>query len=589
MKPKRLLWQLYPSYLLITLISLAAIGWYASNSMQQFYYTQVAEDLKASAHVIEEQVFASYKTGEATSLDALCKVLGTAGQRRITVIEISGKVLADSQEDPQQMDNHSDRPEIIEAMKEQIGSEIRFSHTLGLNMMYVAIPLKAQDRIVAVLRIAKPVSAINKQLKSIYYKILIGGLIVAAVAALVSLAVSHKISRPLEKLKKGAELFADGDLSHKLPVGNCQEIDAVAKAMNQMAGEIDERIRTISRQRNEHKAVLSSMAEAVLSVDSQQRLITLNSSAAEMMGVEISNAKGRTLQEIIRNPELQHFVNNSLAGDELIEDNIILQKDGVEHFLQAKSNALQDEQGQKIGVLVVLNDITRLRRLEQVRRDFVANVSHELKTPITSIKGFVETLLEGAMKNPEEANRFLDIIARQTNRMDAIIDDLLALSRIEQQAEKTEIALEEGCIKNAAEAAIELCQGKAQAKRIGIELRCADDIVANMNIPLLEQAIVNLLDNAIKYSPSGSKIEIAAAKADEQISITVTDSGCGIDKESLPRLFERFFRVDKARSRKLGGTGLGLAIVKHIAQSHNGSVTVESKIGSGSTFTLIFR
>jgi two-component system phosphate regulon sensor histidine kinase PhoR len=586
MKPKRLLWQLYPSYLLITLISLAAIGGYASRSMQQFYYAQVAEDLKASTRIIEEQVLASYKTGGSTGLDTLCKMLGTAGQRRITVIDISGKVLADSQEAPRQMDNHSDRPEIIAAVKGGTGSEIRFSHTLGLNMMYVAIPLKDQSGIMAVLRIAKPVSAINKQLKSIYYKILMGGLIIAAAAALLSLGISRKISRPLEELRKGADLFADGDLSHKLPVANCQEIDAVAKAMNQMAGEIDERIRTISCQRNEQKAVLSSMTEAVLAVDSEQRLITLNDSAAEIIGVDRSHAKGRTLQEIIRNPALQHFVTNSLAGNELIEDNITLQKEGVEYFLQARSNALRDEQGQKIGVLVVLNDITRLRRLEQVRQDFVANVSHELKTPITSIKGFVETLLEGAIKKPEEAKRFLDIIARQTDRMDAIIDDLLALSGIEQQAEKAEIELEDGCIKDMFEAAIELCRNKAHAKQIEIELRCADKSVATMNRPLLEQAIVNLLDNAIKYSPSGSQIEIAATQADEQISITVTDSGCGIDKELLDRIFERFFVVDKARSRRLGGTGLGLAIVKHIADAHNGSVTVESKIGSGSTFTL---
>ncbi len=586
MKPRRLLWQLYPSYLLITLISLAAIGWYASQSMRQFYYDQVAEDLKASAHIVEQQVLASYKSSDSTGLDTLCKMLGTAGQRRITVIDISGKVLADSQEDPHQMDNHSDRPEIMAAVKGQIGSEIRFSHTLGLDMSYVAIPLKDQGRMIAVLRMAKPVSAINEQLKSIYYKILIGGSFIAAVAALLSLAISRRISRPLEILKKGAERFADGDLSHKLPVANCQEIDAVAKAMNQMAGEIDERIRTICCQRNEQKAVLSSMTEAVLAVDSQQRVITLNSAAADIIGVDKSHAKGRTLQEIIRNPALQHFVTNSLVGNELIEDNIALQKDGVECFLQAKSNALRDEHRQQIGTLVVLNDMTRLRRLEQVRQDFVANVSHELKTPITSIKGFVETLLEGAIKKPEEAKRFLDIIARQTDRMDAIIDDLLALSGIEQQAEKAEIELEDGCLKEALDAAVELCRDKAQAKQIEIELICADKSVTTMNRPLLEQAIVNLLDNAIKYSPPGSQIEIAATQVDEQISITVTDSGCGIDNELLGRIFERFFVVDKARSRKLGSTGLGLAIVKHIMQSHNGSVTVESKIGSGSTFTL---
>ena len=586
MKPKRLFWQLYPSYLLITLISLAAIGWYASRSMQQFYYTQVAEDLKTSVHIIEEQVLASYKTGDSTNLDKLCKTLGAASQRRITVIETSGRVIADSEENPQQMDNHSDRPEIIQAMKGRTGYEIRFSHTLGLNMMYVTVPLMADDKIIAVLRIAKSVSSIDRQLKTIYYQIIISSLIIAVVATMVSLTVSRKISRPLEELKKGAELFAGGDLNHKLSTGNCHEMDCVAKAMNQMASDIDERIRTVSRERNERQAVLSSMTEAVLAVDSQQRLITLNASATEMTGVDISQARGRSLHEVIRNSALQQFVEASLDSDEPIESNIILHNENQERFLRARSNALQDEQGEKIGVLIVLNDITRLRQLEQVRRDFVANVSHELKTPITSIKGFVETLLEGAIKKPEETKKFLNIIARQTHRMDAIIDDLLALSRIEQQSEKADIELQNGCIRDVLKAAIEICRNKAQAKQIEIEMSCSDDIVADINTPLLIQAVVNLLDNAIKYSPSGSKIEVTAAQADGQIGITVTDFGCGIDNELLDRIFERFYVVDKARSRKLGGTGLGLAIVKHIVQAHNGSVTVESFPDKGSTFTI---
>ncbi|MCF7955355.1 MAG: PAS domain-containing protein [Phycisphaerae bacterium] len=586
MKPKRLLWQLYPSYLLITLISLAAIGWYASSSMRQFYYDQVTDDLKASARIIEGQVLSSYTADNSASLNELCKLLGTSGQRRITVIETTGKVVADSQEDFGLMDNHSDRPEIIEAMQKGFGSENRYSHTLGLDMMYVAIPLKSDGRIVAVLRIARPVSAINSKLKSIYYEIFIGGLIIAVAAALLSLAISRKISKPLIELKKGADFFAGGDLSHKLPCGNCYEIDTVANAMNQMAGEIDERIRTISRQRNEHKAVLSSMSEAVLAVDSQQRLITLNASAAEMIGIDISDAKGRLLQEIIRNPALQHFITSSLESSEPAEDNITLHKDECECFLQAKSNALHDEDGQKIGILVVLNDITRIIRLEQVRTDFVANVSHELKTPITTIKGFVETLQEGAIQNAEEAKRFLDIIARQSNRMDAIIDDLLELSKIEQQAENAQIKLENGPIKDALDAAIDLCINKAQAKQIEIELKCSDDIAANVNMPLLEQAIVNLLDNAIKYSPENSRVEVSAMKTADHVSIAVTDFGSGIDSQSQPRLFERFFRVDKARSRNLGGTGLGLAIVKHIVEAHKGLVSVESTVGKGSRFTI---
>lgn len=588
MKPKRLLWQLYPSYLLITLISLATIGWYASSAMQQFYYAQVTQDLRASAHTIEPQILISYNTDNSTHLNQLCKTLGTAAQRRISVIETSGKVLADSHENTQQMDDHSDRPEIISAMKGHFGSEIRFSHTLGVNMMYWAIPLKDHDNIVAVLRIAKPVSDIDIQLRSIHRKILTGGLIVAIVAACLSLGISRKISKPLEELKTGAERFASGDMSHKLPRGKCLEMDAVANAMNQMAGEIDKRIQMICRQRNEHKAVLSSMSEAVLAIDSEQRLITLNASAAKMIGVDISNAKGRILQEIIRNTALGDFVTKSLASNVSTENDIVLHHDGIESFLQAKSNALQDEKGQKIGILVVLNDMTRLRKLEQVRRDFVANVSHELKTPITSIRGFVETLQEGAIKSPEDTRRFLNIIARQSNRMNALIDDLLELSTIEQQAEKAQITLKHNSVHNVLKDAITLCYDKSQAKQIQIELKCTENIATDINAPLLEQAVVNLLDNAIKYSSCGSEIEVIGAKTDNHVFISVTDFGCGIDNEFLPRLFERFFRVDKARSRELGGTGLGLAIVKHIAQTHNGSVTVESSPGKGSTFTINF-
>ena len=586
MKPRRLLWQLYPSYLLITLVSLAAIGVYAYNSMQRFYYEQVSEDLRASASIIEKQVSDSYISGDYEVLNVLCKSLSEAGNRRITVVDVNGKVIAETREDPGEMEDHSNRPEIIAAGKNMSGSDIRPSKTLGVDMMYVAIPIKDKEKIVAVLRIARSVSSINDQLAIISNRIFAGGVIVAFAAALLSLFVSRKISRPLVKLKNGADLFASGDLRHKLPLGNCQEIDAVAAAMNQMAGEIDERIMTISRQRNEHKAVLSSMSEAVLAFNLDLKLITLNAYAAEMFGIELSDAKGRLLQEIVRNPALQSFIISSMDAGKAAENNIIVRKNDVEIFLQAKSNALEDENGRKIGILVVLNDITRIKQLEKVRTDFVANVSHELKTPITSIKGFVETLREGAINKPEEAERFLEIIENQSDRMDAIIDDLLDLSRIEQQAEKKQIKLKEGYVKNVLALAKELCSNKSSTKNIEIELNCDDNLAANINMPLLEQAIVNLLDNAIKYSPENSKIEVSSRRVDKQIHIAVRDFGCGIDKESLPRLFERFFRVDKARSRKLGGTGLGLAIVKHIAEAHKGSVSVESTVGKGTKFTI---
>jgi two-component system phosphate regulon sensor histidine kinase PhoR len=243
-------------------------------------------------------------------------------------------------------------------------------------------------------------------------------------------------------------------------------------------------------------------------------------------------------------------------------------------------------QGANIGALIVLDNITRLKVLENIRRDFVANVSHELKTPITSIKGFVETLRDGAVNDPEDRMRFLDIIARHSDRLNAIIDDLLSLSRIEQEAEREQIALEEGRIRDALDAAVLVCASKADEKGIRVDLACDQDLRAKINLPLLEQAIVNLIDNAIKYSGSGSNIRIEAAGTAAETVIRVRDWGCGIPQDHLQRIFERFYRVDKARSRKLGGTGLGLAIVKHIVHAHGGRILVESSPGKGSTFSI---
>jgi two-component system phosphate regulon sensor histidine kinase PhoR len=239
-----------------------------------------------------------------------------------------------------------------------------------------------------------------------------------------------------------------------------------------------------------------------------------------------------------------------------------------------------------VGALIVLNDVTRLRKLEQVRRDFVANVSHELKTPITSIKGYVETLLDGAFRNPEDAERFLKIVAKQANRLNAIIEDLLKLSRIEQGVERGEIVLEQTALKGLLTAAISACETQITAKSIHVSLSCPDDLVARINPPLLEQAVVNLIDNAAKYGNAGSAIEISAIRDSSTTSIIVRDHGVGIASEHLPRLFERFYRVDKARSRAEGGTGLGLAIAKHIVLAHGGTISVDSRVSQGSTFTI---
>ena len=353
-----------------------------------------------------------------------------------------------------------------------------------------------------------------------------------------------------------------------------------------MATELDGRIDTITRQKNELETVLASMVEAVIVVDLAENILSLNKAAEQLIDRSNMESKGRPLLSMLRNLDLQRLVQKTLAGPGQVEDEIMLHGEKGELFLQAHGSLLRDAQGNSFGALFVLHDVTRLRRLETVRRDFVANVSHELKTPITAIKGFVETLKDGALESPVDARRFLDIILKHADRLNDIVSDLLALSRIEQEEENREIELTPGRLLQPLQAAVETCLSFAVAKEIRLILNCEGDIQAGINGPLLEQAIINLIVNAVKYSEPASEVLIIATSKPDHVLIEVKDHGAGISREHLPRLFERFYRSDKARSRKLGGTGLGLAIVKHIVQAHHGEVGVLSTPGKGTTFSI---
>jgi two-component system phosphate regulon sensor histidine kinase PhoR len=326
------------------------------------------------------------------------------------------------------------------------------------------------------------------------------------------------------------------------------------------------------------------MVEGVLAVDSRQHVLSVNQAAARMFEVDAGEAPGRHLTEAVRNPELHRLVADVLAERKSVAGQIVLYQE-KERFLHVQGTVLRGADARPIGALVVLHDVTPIKRLEDVRRDFVANVSHELKTPITSIKGYVETLLDGALDHPDDAQRFLRVVAAQADRLSAIIDDLLALSEIEKEAEEAPIELRRGPIQPVLQSAIEASGPQAARQEVRFELACDDGLEARINAPLLEQAVVNLVDNACKYSPRGGTVRIEAARDEKEneIVIQVRDHGCGIERRHLPRIFERFYRVDKARSREQGGTGLGLAIVKHIALAHGGRATVESTPGQGST------
>ena len=581
---RRLIWQFYPAFLLLTLLSLAAATWFASRALHDFYLTQTADDLEARALLAAAPLAAPLAAGDSVAVDALCKRLGERAGTRITLILPSGRVVGDTDEDPARMENHAGRPEVAAALAGEVGRSVRFSRTIQKEMMYVAVPLPPPAA--GVVRAALPLGAVDRPLGDLYRRLALGSLAVAVLFTLFSLFIGRRIGRPLEEMRRGAERFAAGDLGERLVVAGSEEVRALAEAMNRMASQLHERMHIVLRQRNEQEAVLASMVEGVLAVDNEEKILRLNEAAGRLLAVRPATAEGRRIQEVIRKADLQRFVARALGSRAPVEGDIVLRSSEEERFLQAHGTPLRDAEGREIGALIVLNDVTRLHRLERVRRDFVANVSHELKTPITAIKGFVETLRDGAVEDPEAARRFLDIITRQADRLNAIIEDLLALSRIEQGAERREIPLQESPLEEVLHSAIQATAIQAAAREIRMELACPPGLQARINPPLLEQAVVNLVDNAVKYSEPQGRVCVEAERDGVEVRIRVRDWGCGIAREHLPRLFERFYRVDKARSRKQGGTGLGLAIVKHIAQAHGGRVTVRSTPGEGSIFTI---
>ncbi len=586
MSHKKLIWQIFPPFLIIIVCALLAITWTISRELSSFQLRQATSDLEARAFLASKQLTGNMTLANQATVDRLCKELGKSTATRLTVILNDGTVIGDSENSPGQMDNHSNRPEITQALQGHIGTATRFSQTLRQNMLYVAIPVFEQDTIVGSIRAALSIAKLEQTLSKITLKLVLGGLIVALVAALVALAVSRRISRPLGELQKGAERFAKGDLEQPLPVSAVTEISGLAEAMNSMAAQLDERLRTAIRQRNEQEAVLTSMIEGVIAVDTDQVILRINAAAARLFNIDIDNAAGRHIGEVTRKVDLHRFIVSTLTSSDPIEAELTLLHQGEERYLQAHGAPLRGASGQKIGALVVVHDVTRLRRLENLRRDFVANVSHELKTPITAIKGAVETLQGGAVNNPQDSRQFLGIASRQIDRLNAIIEDLLALSRLERDAEAAEIDCAQENLQPILASALQSCATIAEMREVQVSLFCAEELTACVNAPLLEQAIINLVDNAIKYSDAESVVTVEGWQDDDQLKIKVQDRGQGIPEEHLPRLFERFYRVDAARSRAIGGTGLGLAIVKHIVQAHNGEVTVHSTLGEGTVFTI---
>lgn len=579
---KRLLWQLYPSYLFITLSALAVVSVFALNSLSGFFYDEKNLDLVARANLFKITAGELVRKANARSVDEACKKSGHESGTRFTVVLSSGQVIGDSENDPQTMDNHNDRPEIAQALAGKSGASIRYSSTLKQNMMYVAVPLLKDNEVTAVVRASVSVSSIDNELAKTRWTMGAVGFFAAILAAAISLLVARRITRPIEDMTQGAEQFEKGNLDHRLYVPESREMGALAQAMNKMADQLDSRITHEIRQKNELIAVLSGMVEGVIALDLQDNIISINPAAAGFFHVTTPSPSGKNIADLVRNLAFLDFFEKARNAMETMESDIPLNDSG-KRIIHIRTAPLLDEKDKRSGTLIVFSDVTTLRRLETMRRDFAANVSHEIKTPLTSIRGFVETLL--ADDEPLSANHrhFIEIIDKNVNRLMAIIDDLLQLARIEKEGK--ELKRNNARLAPVLENAVNTVRETATKKNIAITLACDPGLSVFMDSSMIEQAVLNLIDNAVKYTDEGGAVSVAV-RVNGMVKISVTDTGYGIEKEHHARLFERFYRTDKARSRQQGGTGLGLAIVKHIMLAHKGDVSVESAPGKGSVFTL---
>jgi two-component system phosphate regulon sensor histidine kinase PhoR len=573
--------------LAITLLAMVAVGWLSARSMRSFYLNHTQQDLELRARLLLSELPATFPATSPDSLQQFCATRKLVASARITLVAKDGHVLGDSDADPNHMENHGSHPEVKAAIGGIPTFDVRHSITVHQTLMYFALPVRQDSAIVGVLRTAVPLTTFAAALRTLIWRIVLGGILVAVLAAIITLVLSRRVNRPMIEMMRGAERYAHGDFTTRIELPDSVELASLADAVNHMAAELDTKIRELTTQRNEQQAMLASMREGVIAVDSAERILFMNGMAGTFLETDVERVKGRLLQECVRNSHLQRFVRRMLMENEIPPPEEISLAARDQQVLQINGSYLRDAAGQQFGALVVLNNITRLRQLEGMRKEFVANVSHELRTPIATIRGFVETLRDGAWDDPEHARAFLERIAQNVERLNALVDDLLSLSRIETETDRPGIERVRGDVLAIVRSAVEVCGQLAEERQIEIVVISEGNTSAMVNPTLLEQAVVNLLDNALKYTEPGQQVTAELKGDANQIVVRVRDTGCGISAEHLPRLFERFYRVDKARSRKLGGTGLGLAIVKHIVQAHGGMVTAESTVGRGSTFTII--
>jgi two-component system phosphate regulon sensor histidine kinase PhoR len=582
-------WKILAGYLAVAGVGLGVAGWLSLVRLEASDMKQLQAGLTAQARLAAE-VFASPLAGispDVQAIDSLADRLGEAIKARVTVIASDGTVLGDSYESGEalrRMDNHLARPEVREALDSELGISIRLSGTVGIRMLNVAVPVRVPDRrLLGVVRLSLPLTEIESQHQAMR-AVLIGAVGIAfLLSLLISYLVARSITRPLAEIVQAAKRMVGGEFHPRIRPRSSDEISDLAQVLNHMAASIEEKIEALKEDRAKMAATLIAMQEGVMVLSADGTLRLINPAMERMIGRQGAELTGKSYWEVIRQPRLHEFIAHALAGGAGATTEIGLGT-GPDRIFQVYTSSLSEGEGYSPGLVLVFHDITDLRRLEQVRKDFVANVSHELRTPLTAIKGYVEALRDDPKVELPQRHRFLEIIETHTDRLNLIITDLLLLSKIESgqiplKQEPVELAVLINRI-------LGLLSHQIDRKQHKMVLNIPATLPPVLgDEERLGQVFSNLLDNAVKYTPDKGTLTITAVLNDRMIEVSIEDTGIGIPPKDLSRIFERFYRVDKARSRELGGTGLGLAIVKHLVEAHGGTVSVESA-GKGSRFTV---
>ncbi len=579
--------------LTLTLVGFVAVstlvaGLYLSRGLERVAVEAVEARLATAARVLHDEARAALRTG---ATQPFAERVARPAVARVTLIAPDGRVLADSErtlESLASMENHAARPEVRAALAGGMGRDVRRSATLGAPLIYVAVPVSEAGRIVAVLRLAAPVEAATPAYESLRAVMLTGGAIALLVAFGIGLFVAGRVTRPVVEMQDVARQMSEGNFDVRASVRSPDEIGTLGRSLNVMAGRLREKIGDLEEEQAKATAVLDAMVEGVIATDGHDHIILINERARALFGLGRARAERRPLLEVIRNVDLHDVLGESrIAPVGTVVSREIKLAEPLERVLQVHAVPLRFT-GEARGVVMVLHDITELRRLEQVRTEFVANVSHELRTPLTAIHGYLETLLDGALEEPENARKFLEIVFRHTERLGRLTDDLTDLSNIELG--RISLRLEPTAVSDVADSVLAIIAPRAVAGRVSVEAKLPaglPEVVVDRD--RLAQILINLVDNAVKYTPKGGHVRVEGRVAERgMVEVTVRDTGVGIPKADLPRLTERFYRVDKARSRDLGGTGLGLAIVKHLVLAHGGELDIDSELWKGTTvrFTL---